>query len=126
MAMHENVKPGIYIDEVTGDIWRKTPRGPWTVNGEDWTPFPKALTTLTTVTSGPVVSISDAVSDESRGDKAWHVIPDFPNYEMNVVREVRHRDSKAPVGLCCSQPHHAYYWLVNVDGKGDWVKKAWI
>jgi hypothetical protein len=58
--MHENMKPGVYEDETTGDIWRKTPDDKWTVNGQPWVSFPKVLTTLHKVISTPAVSISDA------------------------------------------------------------------
>lgn len=115
MSMHEQMKPGIYIDETVGDVWRKTPDGQWTINGQVWTPFPKALTTLHTVISGPAVSIDDAVTDE------WRTVPQFPNYESDRQGHVRNRDTKIALYLCCDDPLHDYYWMVDSKGEGNWV-----
>lgn len=122
MSLHEHMKNGIYIDETTGDIWRKSnDKASWTVNGEVWTPFPKALSTLTTVVSTPAVSITDAVIDEYTQQTDWAFIPSYPNYEVNRGGHVRDRDTKVSVSLCCDKPQHAYYWLADSEGVGDWV-----
>lgn len=108
MSLHEHVGPGIYIDEHNGDIWRKTPRGPWEVNGTVWTPFPNTLTTLTTT-----VTVA----------KTWKTIPNYPKYEVDESGLVRNRETKELEKLCCLKPEHAFYWLKDIYSHGHWVRK---
>jgi hypothetical protein len=130
MSLHEHLGAGIYIDDEGENIWRKSFGGNnWTVNGQNWIPFPKSLTTLKTIVDGPVVSIADAVQDEQEkeGDWSWQVIPSYPEYEANVVGHVRERASKKELTLCCNQPNHLFYWLHSNDrGFGSWVSTASI
>lgn len=114
MNMHEHMPPGIYEDEWTGDIWRKSKNGDWTVNGRVWKPFPKALTTLHKIISSPKVSIVDASTMDE-----WRVIPTFPNYEVNSKGKVRSRDDHQECSL--SDHNKPAYWLYDTDGYGHWL-----
>lgn len=70
MSLHEHLEPGIYIDDEGENIWRKSsPKGLWTVNGQEWKPFPKSLTTLRTISDAPLL------------------IPDIPEMILGSRRE---------------------------------------
>lgn len=116
MSMYERMESGIYLDETTGDIWRKSQSGDWTINGQAWTPFPKAIRTLHTFVSAPAVSIADAVQDE------WRVISTFQNYEVNSRGDVRIRDTHQELTRY-GQASNVQYWLVDGEGEGHWVSK---
>lgn len=71
--MHEKMQPGVYLDPNTDAIWRKTTDGSWTVDGRAWEPFPKALTHLRSIVSGPAVSVADAIDQPRITHRAAYV-----------------------------------------------------
>jgi hypothetical protein len=120
MSMHERMESGIYLDETTGDIWRKSQNGDWTINGQVWTPFPKAIRTLHTFMSAPAVSIADAVQDE------WRVIPTFENYEVNVRGDIRIREvpeNEINLNPYITMSNNAYLLFDN-EGSEHWVSRV--
>jgi hypothetical protein len=123
--MHEKMNPGIYEDETTGDIWRKSPQGSWTVNGQPWKPFPKVLTTLHKVISTPAVSIMDAVRTEPTIDD-WRIIPGFTLYEVNPVGDIRTRESLergAPLHPFITRDKNGRYLMFDDRGEEHWLTR---
>lgn len=119
MSLHEHMKPGIYIDETNGDIWRRTsPLAPWTVNGQTWKPFPKALTPLNAIASTPAVSINDAVTQAPEDE--WRDIPYYPLYEINKWGKVQYKASKVEAETV--EVDESYCYILTKNDGGERVR----
>jgi hypothetical protein len=106
MSMHEHMKPGIYIDD-KGAIWRKSASHNWTVNGQSWRPFPKSLTTLTTI-----------------GDDSMPANPEVIVGSLREAEEVINELSRI-IELYNSATVADLYDLVDISGKFTDQKWGW-
>lgn len=92
-----------------------------------WTDL--SMVTVNRIRKGYVVNLpkpSPLRHDKSKAETEWRVIPEYPSYEASSDGCVRFLVSKREVNLCCAQPHHQYYLMVDDGGAKHWVPKKEI